>query len=116
MRQLLPDLDPYFASIHLRDEADTGNGRAAASCLQVRDLGRPWIGRKYRGLVLERGKQDLAVLVDHRIGVSSDRLRINVLERGRQIECPATVRPQREIMRNQLRLFAHRAIMKVVGP
>src|SRR2546430_12455619 len=48
------------------------------------------------------------------MGMASTRLRIDVLERGREIEPPTAVRPQHEVMRNQLRLLAHRLIVQVV--
>src|SRR5262249_52377120 len=91
MRQILSDLNPYPVAVRFLQETDAGDGRIAASCLQVGDIGGTRIRGKYRRPVFERGEQDSSGVVDDRIAIPSDRLRIDVLKRGRQVERPAAI-------------------------
>src|SRR5262249_59984647 len=70
MRQILSDLNPYPAAVRFLQETDAGDGRIAASCLQVGDIGGTRIHGKYRRPVFERGEQGSSGVYVDRIDIT----------------------------------------------
>ena len=83
--------------------------------MQVFDVGVARIGGKQGGMILERGEQHRAAIVDHRVGIAAIGLRIEAEQVERQVELEAAVGAKAQVIADRDRLLLHCLVVDVVG-
>ena len=96
-------------------DASAGHRGIATALLQELDLRRARIGGKQCRVVLARGEQHGAAIVDHGIGITAIGLRIQAEQIERQVQLETSVGSDAQIFADRHRLFLHRLVVDVVG-